>query len=216
MSAYIKLISLICGAGIGLGGGIPLAIKALQVSSNNTGIKEGQAVVSSSASTSPSPSNSVGQSIRTGDREASEIQKQRAKSREQGNCVVLDDSDEITDVLWKFDKLSDDYTAIYCQNTNTETSVKISNWTGIFSDDLLLNSWSLRAGDRFDVTTETKTLGSGDYQTIFNGNRMETPITGEWGEPVTTDKGKSVMIVKILEPKGSQESIYLLFEGNSK
>ncbi|AHC40214.1 hypothetical protein OVS_01545 [Mycoplasma ovis str. Michigan] len=131
-----------------------------------------------------------------------------------GNCKVIDTSEEKSNILWNHSyKRQDDYLTIVCKNTNQsdEEESKIpSDWLGLLPKSVITNSWNLRSGNTFDITTKTTLLDSGNLSIIFSGNKFEhSSLVGECSQRSEVISGKEVTVVKMKE---NIPEIFLLFE----
>ncbi|RAO94902.1 hypothetical protein DNK47_02610 [Mycoplasma wenyonii] len=87
------------------------------------------------------------------------------------------------------------------------------NWTGLFPNNLLVNSENLLLETRFNVQTETTDESDG-YKTTFTGNRfLHPPLIGKWGSDskVVSDKSFTEVKITVEDVTDDSQKLYLLF-----
>lgn len=192
---------------IGAGGGITsLALWQTGQLSGVVGNKNSSAV--SLASSADSRTDSVAE-----DRTISPQTLPNTRGLGEGNCKVVNAVGE--DIFRGLQINKDEYTTIFCEDTNSEDSEEkiAKNWTGLFPNNLLVNNENLSLKTRFNVKTKT-TDGNDGYETTFTGNRfLYPPLIGKWDNDTKVVSNKSITEVKITveDESDNSQKLYLLF-----
>lgn len=131
--------------------------------------------------------------------------------KEKGNCSIEELSQDSQGFLLAQERGGNFYIEILCENTNEDTSKGSlpPYWTGLFPEQVLLDSSSLAIGKKFVVKTET--ISSDDNSiTTFKSSVLKTSIEGIWGEGLKTGEEHTAITISLSETSRTINPIYLI------
>lgn len=131
------------------------------------------------------------------------------------NCTLEDKLQDLEDAMWSLEVSNlDTFIKVTCINTNKDTGSQMpNNWEGLFPDSLFKDRKELTKGKKFEIKTQTESLGEEKFRTVFSGSHFYDDVTGEWEKKVPLFEGdREATEVTITSERSSSEKIYLLFK----